>query len=75
MSFAVFLAEFGGATIAFLWPSLKGGFGSVVAAGNIDDIRAEIADTGAPAYNGTAASTWSPTPAPRPATSTTRRTS
>jgi len=53
VSFAVFLAEFGGATIAFLWPSLKGGFGSVVAAGNIDDIRAEIADTGAPAYNGT----------------------
>jgi len=53
VSFAVFLAEFGGATIAFLWPSLKGGFGSVVPAGNIDDIRAEIADTGAPAYNGT----------------------
>jgi cytochrome b6-f complex iron-sulfur subunit len=53
VSFAVFAAEFGGATIAFLWPNLKGGFGSVIAAGNIDDIRAEIADTGAPAYNGT----------------------
>jgi len=53
VSFAVFAAEFGGATIAFLWPNLKGGFGSVIPAGNIDDIRAEIADTGAPAYNGT----------------------
>jgi cytochrome b6-f complex iron-sulfur subunit len=53
VSLAVFTAEFGGATIAFLWPSLKGGFGSVIAAGNIDDIRAEIADTAAPAYNGT----------------------
>jgi cytochrome b6-f complex iron-sulfur subunit len=52
VSFAVFAAEFGGATIAFLWPNLKGGFGSVIAAGNIDDILAEIADTGAPVYNG-----------------------
>jgi cytochrome b6-f complex iron-sulfur subunit len=53
VSFAVFAAEFGGATIAFLWPNLKGGFGSVIAAGNIDDIKAEIASTGVPAYNGT----------------------
>ncbi|HEY8017984.1 MAG TPA: Rieske 2Fe-2S domain-containing protein [Actinomycetota bacterium] len=52
VSFAVFAAEFGGATIAFLWPNLKGGFGSVIAAGNIDDILAEIADTGGPVYNG-----------------------
>ncbi len=53
VSLSVFLAEFGGATIAFLWPNLKGGFGSVIAAGNIDDILAEIADTGVPSYNGT----------------------
>jgi cytochrome b6-f complex iron-sulfur subunit len=53
VSFAVFAAEFGGATIAFLWPNLKGGFGSVIAAGNIDDIKAEIASTGVPSYNGT----------------------
>ena len=51
-SLLVFGAEFGGATLAFLWPSLKGGFGSVIAAGNIADIKAEIEDTKAPAYNG-----------------------
>ncbi len=53
VSLLVFTAQFGGATIAFLWPNLKGGFGSVINAGNIDDIRAEIADTGLPVYNGT----------------------
>jgi cytochrome b6-f complex iron-sulfur subunit len=51
-SLLVFSAEFGVATLAFLWPSLKGGFGSVIAAGNISDIKAEIEDTKAPAYNG-----------------------
>jgi len=51
-SLIVFGAQFGGATIAFLWPNLKGGFGSLVAAGNIDDIKAEIDDAGV-AYNGT----------------------
>ena len=50
-SLAVFGAQFGGATIAMLWPNLKGGFGSVVNAGNIADIRAEIDDAGN-AYNG-----------------------
>jgi cytochrome b6-f complex iron-sulfur subunit len=29
-SLSVFAAQFGGATIAFLWPSLKGGFGSTI---------------------------------------------
>jgi cytochrome b6-f complex iron-sulfur subunit len=29
-SLGVFAAQFGGATIAFLWPNLKGGFGSVI---------------------------------------------
>jgi len=29
-SLGVFAAEFGGATIAFLWPSLRGGFGSTI---------------------------------------------
>jgi cytochrome b6-f complex iron-sulfur subunit len=51
-SLLVFGAQFGGATIAFLWPNLKGGFGSLVEAGNIDDIKAEIDDAGV-AYNGT----------------------
>jgi len=49
----VFGAQFGGATLAFLWPNLKGGFGSLIVAGNIDDIKNEIKDTGAPVYNGT----------------------
>jgi cytochrome b6-f complex iron-sulfur subunit len=52
-SLAVFGAQFGFATLAFLWPNLKGGFGSQIVAGNIDDIKSEIQDTGQPVYNGT----------------------
>ena len=52
-SLLVFGAEFGGATLAFLWPSLKGGFGSVINAGKLDDILAYIRDTGEPFYSGT----------------------
>jgi cytochrome b6-f complex iron-sulfur subunit len=51
-SLAVFTAQFGAASLAMLWPNLKGGFGSVINAGNIGDIRAEIEETQAPAYNG-----------------------
>jgi cytochrome b6-f complex iron-sulfur subunit len=29
-SFLVFVAQFGGASLAFLWPQLKGGFGSII---------------------------------------------
>jgi cytochrome b6-f complex iron-sulfur subunit len=50
-SLLVFGAQFGGATIAMLWPNLKGGFGSVINAGNIDDIRSEIRNEGN-VYNG-----------------------
>ena len=47
-------AEFGGATIAFLWPNLKGGFGSRDRRrATSTTSSAEIADTGAPVYNGT----------------------
>ncbi len=52
LSFAVFAAEFGGATIAFLWPNLKGGFGSIIDAGKLDDIKATITSQNAPYYNG-----------------------
>jgi cytochrome b6-f complex iron-sulfur subunit len=45
VSLAVFTAQFGGATVAMLWPNLKGGFGSVINAGNINDIKAEIKDS------------------------------
>jgi cytochrome b6-f complex iron-sulfur subunit len=52
-SLLVFGAAFGGGTIAFLWPNLKGGFGSVINAGALDDIKNEIQGSGQPAYNGT----------------------
>jgi cytochrome b6-f complex iron-sulfur subunit len=51
-SLLVFGAQFGGATLAFLWPSLKGGFGSVITAGKVDDIRNEIQDGNGVAYFG-----------------------
>src|SRR5207302_7570491 len=52
-SLLVFGAEFGGASLAFLWPNLKGGFGSVVAAGTIDDIKNFIQQNNQPFYSGT----------------------
>ena len=52
-SLMVFGAEFGGASLAFLWPFLKGGFGSVINAGKLEDIKSVIADTGQPFYLGT----------------------
>ncbi|MFN2545102.1 MAG: ubiquinol-cytochrome c reductase iron-sulfur subunit [Actinomycetota bacterium] len=51
-SMLVFSAEFGGASLAFLWPNLKGGFGSVIAAGKIEDIKAFIQQTSQPFYAG-----------------------
>ncbi len=54
VSLLVYGAQFGGATLAFLWPSLKGGFGSVINAGKIADIKAAIQDAeGEPVYSGT----------------------
>ena len=51
-SLLVFGAQFGGATIAFLWPNLKGGFGSVINAGKLTDIQNEIEQTNQPYYFG-----------------------
>jgi len=51
-SLAIFGAQFGGASIAFLWPNLKGGFGSTITAGSVDDIKAQIQQTGQPFYYG-----------------------
>jgi cytochrome b6-f complex iron-sulfur subunit len=51
-SLLVFGAQFGGASIAFLWPNLKGGFGSVINAGQLEDIKAQIDEAAAPVYNG-----------------------
>jgi len=51
-SLLVFGAEFGGGTIAFLWPNLKGGFGSKIAAGALDDIKGFIEANKQPFYVG-----------------------
>ena len=53
VSLLVFGAEFGGATLAFLWPSLKGGFGSVINAGKLNEILASINENDLPFYSGT----------------------
>jgi cytochrome b6-f complex iron-sulfur subunit len=50
-SLLVFGAQFGGASIAFLWPNLRGGFGSVIDAGALEDIRAAVRE-GEPFYVG-----------------------
>jgi cytochrome b6-f complex iron-sulfur subunit len=52
VSLAMFGAEFGLATLAFLWPNLKGGFGSVVTVGALNDIKAQIQSTQQPFYFG-----------------------
>ena len=52
VSLAVFAAEFGGASIAFMWPNLKGGFGAVINAGPVADIKAQIASLNQPVYFG-----------------------
>ncbi len=51
-SLLIFGAQFGGATLAFLWPSLKGGFGSVINAGKVADIKSEIDTSHQPFYLG-----------------------
>ena len=52
-SLLIFLAQFGGASIAFLWPQLKGGFGSVIQLGDsVDAIKGQIAQARQPYYFG-----------------------
>jgi cytochrome b6-f complex iron-sulfur subunit len=51
-SVLVFTAEFGGGTIAFLWPNLRGGFGSLINAGSLADIKSQIQTSDQPVYNG-----------------------
>ncbi len=48
--FALGLAGFGTTMIAFLWPTLSGGFGSKIRAGKLSDIMRTIADTKEPFY-------------------------
>jgi cytochrome b6-f complex iron-sulfur subunit len=51
-SFTLFMAQFGAASIAFLWPNLRGGFGDVINAGSLSDILASIQQTSEPFYFG-----------------------
>jgi cytochrome b6-f complex iron-sulfur subunit len=51
-SFSIFLVQFGGATLAFLYPNLKGGFGSQINAGSLSDIKNAIQSTRQPYYLG-----------------------
>ncbi len=44
------LSGFGAACIAFLWPTLSGGFGSKINVGSIDDVLSTIRDTREPFY-------------------------
>jgi cytochrome b6-f complex iron-sulfur subunit len=56
-SLTLFGVQFGAGTIAFLWPNLKGGFGSIISAGKIDEIKAQIQAQKQPFYVGNAR-TW-----------------
>ena len=42
-SLGVFAAQFGGGTLAFMWPSLRGSFGSVFSVGKLDSIKSRAA--------------------------------
>ena len=44
------LSGFGAACIAFLWPTLSGGFGSKINVGGVDDILSTIRDSREPFY-------------------------
>ena len=44
------LSGFGAACIAFLWPTLSGGFGSKINVGSIEDVLSSIRDTREPFY-------------------------
>ena len=49
-AFSITLAGFGAAVLAFLWPSLAGGFGSKIRAGKKEEILKEIEDSKEPFY-------------------------
>jgi cytochrome b6-f complex iron-sulfur subunit len=50
VSFTLGLSGFGAASLAFLWPSGAGGFGSKINVGSLDDIKIAIADGDGFAY-------------------------
>jgi cytochrome b6-f complex iron-sulfur subunit len=48
--FVLSLSGFGAACLAFLWPTLRGGFGGVINVGNLDDILSEATASREPFY-------------------------
>lgn len=44
--FGLFMVQFAIASLAFIWPKLKGGFGSPVKAGSFAEIKAEVLQAG-----------------------------
>jgi cytochrome b6-f complex iron-sulfur subunit len=48
--FALGLSGFGAAVLAFLWPTLSGGFGAKIRVGKLDDIKSKINETKEPYY-------------------------
>ena len=56
VSLTAFFAQFGGASLAFLWPNLQGGFGSTLVAGTVSELISSNQQTG-PFYFG-AARSW-----------------
>lgn len=42
--FGLFMLQFALAGLAFFWPKLKGGFGTPIKAGNIDDLKLQVVD-------------------------------
>ena len=51
-SVLLFSAEFGFGTVGFLWPNLRGGFGSKISAGSVNDIKSFIESNKQPFYVG-----------------------
>jgi cytochrome b6-f complex iron-sulfur subunit len=48
--FGLSISGFGAAVLAFLWPTLSGGFGSEITVGSVDNILGSIRDTREPFY-------------------------
>jgi cytochrome b6-f complex iron-sulfur subunit len=44
--FGLFMLQFTLASVAFMWPKLKGGFGTPINAGKVSDLKAEVAVAG-----------------------------
>ena len=60
--FGLGLSGFGAAVLAFLWPTLSGGFGSKITVGKVDDIEQAISDSKQPFYSATGRVYISPFP-------------